>query len=332
VGRSRHVGCGGARQEALQLPTEVPVILRNEMSNQTKKERWVREAVAITDALPINGDGRYLCPLCLKWFADLVDLSLEHAPPESVGGRHIAVTCRDCNSTAGHTVDAELRLAETIREFGSRRMTKPMSATFRFNDVEQRVEALFCPDGLSIAGVPKQNRPDGRDVPVGRPKRQVEPDPNRMAAGRLPRRVCHAGEPSATTSSKAAIIAGAVYLYIFREELEEVRRQIREPAEKVLDRYCVTTQEGPGGRRIAFVRDPAELESVVVLSNACAVFLPSDASAGTYERLAALDPWPTATRTLSGPTAPWPTQPVYAADRAALNGRSLKKRIGIASG
>jgi HNH endonuclease len=120
------------------------------MSNRAKKDQWVREAVGITDAITSKGCGRYLCPLCLEWFTDLDDLSLEHAPPASVGGRHMAVTCRACNSTAGATVDAALRWAETVRDFGFRKMTKSMQATFEFAGIEQRVEATFRPDGLSI--------------------------------------------------------------------------------------------------------------------------------------------------------------------------------------
>jgi hypothetical protein len=127
------------------------------MSNRAKKAQWAREAIAVTDAITKNGAGRYLCPLCLNWFTDLDDLSLEHAPPRSIGGRHMAVTCRRCNSRSGHTVDAELRHAETLYEFGSQSMTKPMPATARYGDVEQRSEIIFGPEGLSIGGVAKQN-------------------------------------------------------------------------------------------------------------------------------------------------------------------------------
>jgi len=55
------------------------------MGDREKRERWVREAIAITDAITKNGAGRYLCPLCLNWIEDFGQLSLEHAPPSSVG-------------------------------------------------------------------------------------------------------------------------------------------------------------------------------------------------------------------------------------------------------
>jgi hypothetical protein len=117
------------------------------------------------------------------------------------------------------------------------------------------------------------------------------------------------------------------YLYILRADLEEVRRQIRAPASDVLDRYCLITQEDPADARIAFVRKPADLESVVVLSKSCAVFLPSTASADTYERLSRVERWPPAGVTLAGSVAPWPTQPTYALDRAALEGYSLETEL-----
>jgi hypothetical protein len=111
------------------------------------------------------------------------------------------------------------------------------------------------------------------------------------------------------------------YRYILRTDLEEVRRQILDPAAEILDRYCVITKRGPAERCITFVREPAKLRSVIVFNNPYAVFLPSDASGSTYEQLATLDPWPPGTVTLSGSTAPWPTQPAYALDRIALRGR-----------
>ncbi len=64
----------------------------------------------------------YLCPLCQREFSenDLYDapgknfLTLEDAPPDSLGGSKIALTCKECNSRAGHTLD--FHLTEAIRE------------------------------------------------------------------------------------------------------------------------------------------------------------------------------------------------------------------------
>ena len=49
----------------------------------------------------------YLCPLCFRVFPDLAELSEEHAPPQSIGGRSICLTCRDCNSINNNTNDKQ---------------------------------------------------------------------------------------------------------------------------------------------------------------------------------------------------------------------------------
>jgi HNH endonuclease len=289
-------------------------------NHRAKKERWVRDAVAITDALTRDGDGRYLCPLCLGWYTDLDDLSLEHAPPESVGGRHIAVTCRDCNSRGGYTVDAELRRAQTVVEFAAREMTRPMLATVQIDGIEQRVEATFRSEGLSIAGVPQQNHPAAAAAVMAALRERAtsgstdwsitlsfrSPDLRKAAIGWL-------------RSGYLVAFATLGYLYILREELDQVRRQIQDPSAEILQRHCLLIRPSRLDRRVTFVKEPHELASVAVFADRFAVLLPSDVSPGTYERLADVETWPPGEQTLSGSSAPWPTKPVYALDRTVID-------------
>ena len=60
-------------------------------------------------------DKPYLCPICLREFTetDLVEnscnfLTLEDAPPDSLGGSKIALTCKECNSGCGTSIDHHL--------------------------------------------------------------------------------------------------------------------------------------------------------------------------------------------------------------------------------
>lgn len=59
----------------------------------------------------------YICPICAKPFGqrDLEQsspnrLTLEDAPPDSLGGRKIALTCKKCNNTCGYQIDSHLNL------------------------------------------------------------------------------------------------------------------------------------------------------------------------------------------------------------------------------
>lgn len=74
--------------------------------------------------------GDYICPLCLALFyqqAITIDaLTLEHAPQNALGGRIVALTCRDCNNDAGREVDCHLdnlvqQLEFQHQESGSKR-------------------------------------------------------------------------------------------------------------------------------------------------------------------------------------------------------------------
>lgn len=57
------------------------------------------------------------CPICMNYFVkeDLVakinPLTLEHNPPQSLGGKSSVLTCKRCNSGAGHKIDDEILTA-----------------------------------------------------------------------------------------------------------------------------------------------------------------------------------------------------------------------------
>jgi hypothetical protein len=69
---------------------------------------------------PTDGQLYYMCPTCYNFFDQqaLIPkvkkfLTLEDAPPKSVGGHPVALTCNTCNNTTGSTIDSHL--AEILR-------------------------------------------------------------------------------------------------------------------------------------------------------------------------------------------------------------------------
>src|SRR5260370_40382262 len=73
--------------------------------------RAVARVRGFEDALP-NGRDWYLCPLCLDVMLTVEEfatgeLTVEHVPPETLGGDDMVLTCKGCNSQAGSWFDAE---------------------------------------------------------------------------------------------------------------------------------------------------------------------------------------------------------------------------------
>lgn len=94
------------------------------MNNREKREillsKYLKEVEQLNITFPEGyddmGKGSFICPLCRKVF-DIAQLgeqvnsyiTLEHVPPENLGGKPIVLTCKDCNSTCGHDLDVYLR-------------------------------------------------------------------------------------------------------------------------------------------------------------------------------------------------------------------------------
>jgi len=66
----------------------------------------------------------YICPICLKEFGPLDEgenhLTLEHVPPETLGGKANILTCSKCNNEAGYKIDAHL--VERLRQLDTEKL------------------------------------------------------------------------------------------------------------------------------------------------------------------------------------------------------------------
>src|SRR5215203_2085112 len=100
------------------------------MSRRNRKKRawWFERGADAVARLWPELPRCYRCPLCgRRFFRAALDedlLTIEHAPPEALGGTGIALTCRDCNSTSGHKLDAEMLAAENVPNFIQGRMQR----------------------------------------------------------------------------------------------------------------------------------------------------------------------------------------------------------------
>ena len=92
----------------------------------TGQLKSLHESKLISDSFNFN-IGSYVCPICLNEFSedDLSNssvnmLTLEDAPPKSLGGHANTLTCKTCNSKSGHEIDFHLTehlIEKDVRDF-----------------------------------------------------------------------------------------------------------------------------------------------------------------------------------------------------------------------
>ena len=96
--------------------------------------------------LKFFGLGNTHCPLCLVQFVeDDVrtgrGVTLEHAPPKTLGGREVCLTCRPCNSRASATSDQ-----------AAKRSKSPPEVEIETSGIKRR--ARFWPEGIPHSRMP----------------------------------------------------------------------------------------------------------------------------------------------------------------------------------
>lgn len=217
----------------------------------------------------------YVCPICLRGFTEPEGLTVEHVPPKSHGGRPLCLTCKECNSLGGHTVDAAMAEEARIREFGQRTGRK-YAVKFRVGSSEVNAEVTRSEQGTHI------DVPHDRNDPMALPGFQSRLKEVLDGEGTF-----HL-ETRASTTRRAADIgylrtaylvafAKLGYRYILTDALTPVRRQILDPESRSLPHLRVYEHgQAPQTRRLILIDEPVLIVGVQV--GAALVFLPRDGS------------------------------------------------------
>ncbi len=114
----------------------------------------------------------YICPICLEQFekSDLVSkrpknfLTEEDAPPAKLNGSRIALTCYECNSKAGHSIDHHL--INRLKEIDDSKYYKGSNQRIRveFEDTHVNSEITSQGDGiLKVLHRMENNNPNTLD-------------------------------------------------------------------------------------------------------------------------------------------------------------------------
>ena len=134
------------------------------MSNASKRKALFHHFSKHLNLLKANGylkgttlkfENTFICPICLQQFSEKdLDasspnmLTLEHAPPETLMGEGVALTCKNCNSKTGHEID--FHLTERLLEADRRAMLPQSNARVKVTNGALTVQANIHVDTSGV--------------------------------------------------------------------------------------------------------------------------------------------------------------------------------------
>lgn len=256
------------------------------MANPQRRLRLYESARAAIGALygePVPG---YVCPLCLEIFSNLDDLTEEHVPPACLGGKVLCLTCRECNSVAGHTVDAEAHREHVAGRFLATG-DPPRRAKIRVDGLSLNVDVSRNDGGIHIQILGDQNAPETVKALQSRFPTVLEAQQSFDLQDSVAYRRVDA-DVSYLRAAYLVAFAKLGYAYILSPSLDRVRRKIQDPGSELLPVvriYC--SERHLGEKAILLAERPATCLAVKFSDSV--VCLPAIGQGdGFYEELAVL--------------------------------------------
>jgi hypothetical protein len=267
----------------------------------------------------------YACPTCTRLLrkADLGngELTLEHVPPESLGGRGIVLTCERCNSTAGHTVDAAAHHRQRFLSLGAllagRGGEFEGSVTIKIAGISTNARIRFVGQQMTIEVHERDNPPQRFEEQHKALKDAVEAGQPEDLRFDMNARIRFKFDRARVSDLRAAYLAAFAqfgYRYALRPELNAVREQIMAPDSPISDgAWWVAGAEIPEDPMMILVHAP--LEGLLVRLGHVLVVLPwirSESNFYEQVRETLID----RTVEFKGEVLPWPESMVMLLDLA----------------
>jgi hypothetical protein len=258
----------------------------------------------------------------MSFHEDEIDqLTFEHVPPRSLGGRELVLTCHNCNKRASGKdgVDTHAKKRENILDFMIGTMNSSHRAQLTINNISQEVRVICNAGGILISGVPEANHRN-RGQEIQQELESMSPDnPTRATFNISLNRDAHSERRAAISWFRAGYLtafAAFGYRYILGLTFQSVRDQIAKPQENIVSAFSITVPEAePHERQIALITDPPWLPALAIQMGRHMVFLPLNNGDETfYDRLRADSKESVRLAFKANPVVKWPEFPKFACD------------------
>lgn len=248
---------------------------------------WITKHPTFTGNLKASNN--YICPICLRIFDESSleqginnPLTIEHVPPEALGGKSKLLTCKECNSKSGHLLDGQLYKLLLQMDFDSFLPNSKTKATFDLNgnkvngSVEIDNEGVWSLRLMPQYSNPKHSESFFKDFKMSTKSVNPMVRPPFVEQFKSPTFKFSKRNSAQIKRAEVAVLRIA-YLYLFsifgnsvllNPFLDNVRKQILSPDEDILPRpfwikyYFAEEWDG-----INLIRSPKELRCFLIIFN-----------------------------------------------------------------
>tara|TARA_Y100000310_G_scaffold330686_1_gene402760 strand:+ start:631 stop:1545 length:915 start_codon:yes stop_codon:yes gene_type:complete len=210
-----------------------------------RKNRLFRQGKSNIESILKCSSEAYCCPIC-GGFKSIDELTLEHVPPKSMGGKEIILTCKACNNEAGSNIDLNIANQQNMirisKSLASQKFNKPERAKVNIGGTEIKVEINKESDDkpLNISILGKCNNPDDIEKVKKYTREFAESGGSFSFKLQSTDRYNYNERLAKIGHLKTAFlvtVAALGYTFAFSKNLTKFRRQISAPSSQIVDFY-----------------------------------------------------------------------------------------------
>jgi hypothetical protein len=220
----------------------------------------------------------FICPLCFRYFTrtevlnqngDEVPVTIEHVPPEALGGKKKTLTCVECNNEAGYQLDSHLINSLELADFMTGIPGSSVDARLTVNEKIKLGGTVRVGENRQLELIYDRKRSD---------KTEIEEFEKLESPGLRTMNMTFSGRrgkgykqrrPECSLLRIAYLWAFSLFGYGFliNHGMSVVRTQIKNPSEDILPNWGISQREDfpDASLGVNLVTLPKELQSFLVV-------------------------------------------------------------------